>query len=183
MEKRVLDCDPSTMDEFCQSGGEDVGKIRLVGGSSAYGEERSAVKSVVGGEGTHRRDAMGGYASDSSGESCKGTQWRRQRAAEGKNSSVAAASTAFTIDNILGRREKRRKRKREVEVRVDLNCPEGGEEEEEEGEEGEEEREEKVEGSRFIGPTAGLSAAHPGKISHFFLSIYLFIYLFLRKSW
>ncbi|KAG7190975.1 hypothetical protein KM043_007024 [Ampulex compressa] len=85
------------------------------------------------------------YASDSSSESYK--EFHRQQI-ERKNSSPVAASSAFTIDNILGRNEKR------VEVKY------FGLDTSRERDEDQEKREDRHEEGHFIKPTA-IPAAHP----------------------
>ncbi|KAG9428453.1 homeobox protein HMX2 [Apis mellifera carnica] len=135
------------------------GKVRARRGEDGNVEGEGLVERI--GDGAHRGSTTV-YESDSSGESV----YEGGRGKERKNSSVVAGSTtAFTIDNILGRREKRKKRKKDVVgVRLDTNCPEGGreeEQEEEEQQEEEEEEEERVEGSQFIGSNV-VSATNSG---------------------
>ena len=137
------------------------GKVRARRGEDGNVEGEGSVERI--GDGAHRGSTTV-YESDSSGESV----YEGGRGKERKNSSVVAGSTtAFTIDNILGKREKRKKRKKDVAgVRLDTNCPEGGreeEQEEEEQQEEEEEEEERVEGSQFIGSNV-VSATNSGKI-------------------
>ncbi|XP_076166018.1 uncharacterized protein LOC143145995 [Ptiloglossa arizonensis] len=85
------------------------------------------------------------YASDSSNESAKEI---RRKQTERKNSSPIGVSSAFTIDNILGRHEERN-----TELSSGLNNPEDRDEEQDD-------RDEKMEeGSRFIKPTA-IPATH-----------------------
>ena len=151
--------DPGGMEAFHR---DHRGKVRARRGEDGNVEGEGLVERI--GDGAHRASTTV-YESDSSGESV----YEGGRGKERKNSSVVAGSTtAFTIDNILGRREKRKKRKKDVVgVRLDTNCPEGGreeeQEEEEQQEEEEEEEEERVEGSQFIGSNV-VSATNSGKI-------------------
>ncbi|XP_029056378.1 homeobox protein MSH-D-like isoform X2 [Osmia bicornis bicornis] len=117
-------------------------KIHIV--DDAYGRTRENRERFVKSPGSHQ-DTME-YASDSSNESYK-DNLRKQ--VERKNSSPVAASSAFTIDNILGRHEKK-----DNEVSSGLNSFEDKEEEPEE-------RDEKMDGSQFIRPTA-MPATHSG---------------------
>ncbi|XP_053975979.1 homeobox protein MSH-D-like [Hylaeus volcanicus] len=84
------------------------------------------------------------YVSDSGSESCKEI-CRKQ--VERKDSSPTTVSSAFTIDNILGRNEDR-----DTEVSSSLNNSEDRDEEQDD-------RDEKMDGSRFIKPTA-IPATH-----------------------
>ncbi|XP_016911400.2 homeobox protein HMX2 isoform X2 [Apis cerana] len=155
--------------DFRRDRHDDRSKVRKDEGRTRRGDDGNMVVEREGfveiiGDDVRRASMAMGYESDSSGESVYEGMGggREQRGKERKNSSVVAGSTtAFTIDNILGRREKRKKRKKDVAgVRVDSNCPEGGREEEQEEEE-EEEEEERMEGSQFIGSNV-VSAANSG---------------------
>lgn len=86
-------------------------------------------------------------ASDSSSESYKEI---RRKQIERKNSSPVAAASAFTIDNILGRRETKN-----IQVPSNLNYSDDREEDQEE-------REAKMDENQFIRPTA-VSATQSGK--------------------
>ncbi|XP_078039003.1 uncharacterized protein LOC144471120 [Augochlora pura] len=89
----------------------------------------------------NRREAME-YASDCSNESYKET---RRNQIERKNSSPIAVSSAFTIDNILGKHDER-----DAEVSSSFNQSEDKDEDD---------RDEKFEEGQFIKPTA-IPATH-----------------------
>ncbi|CAL7937453.1 unnamed protein product [Xylocopa violacea] len=118
---------------------QDAKKIRVVEDvyERAREDRERFAKSPVG------QDAMG-YASDSSSESYREI---RRKQTERKNSSPAVVSSAFTIDNILGRREKK-------DTEVSSSVKDYGDREEEQ-----EERDDKMEENQFIRPTA-VSATH-----------------------
>ncbi|XP_076677132.1 uncharacterized protein LOC143373621 isoform X1 [Andrena cerasifolii] len=119
---------------------QDINNIRLV--NDAYGQTREGQERFVKLSGGHQETTE--YASDSSNGSYKET---REKQTERKDSSPAAVSSAFTIDNILGRHEER-----DTDVSSSLNNSEDRDEEQDE-------REEKMEESQFIKPTA-IPAAH-----------------------
>ncbi|OAD55013.1 Homeobox protein ceh-19 [Eufriesea mexicana] len=119
---------------------QEVTKTRIV--DDVYERTREDRERFVKSPGSHQDTVE--YASDSSSESYREIH-RKQ--IERKNCSPVAASSAFTIDNILGRHEKK-----DIDVSAGLNGAEDREEEQEE-------RDEKMDDSQFIRPTA-ISAAH-----------------------
>lgn len=121
---------------------QDINNIRLV--NDVYEQTREGQERFVKLSGDHQETTE--YASDSSNGSYKEI---REKQTERKNSSPVAVSSAFTIDNILGRHEER-----DTDVSSSLNNSEDRDEEQDE-------REEKVEESQFIKPTA-IPAAHSG---------------------
>ncbi|XP_017882834.1 homeobox protein MSH-C-like [Ceratina calcarata] len=113
---------------------QDVKKIRIV--DNIYERARGDRERFAMSPGNNHQDTME-YASDSSNGSYKEIH---RKPIEGKNSSPVAASSAFTIDNILGRREKK-----DADLSSGLNDCEDREEEQ---------GDEKIEDNQFIRPTA-----------------------------
>ncbi|KAK1136682.1 hypothetical protein K0M31_001224 [Melipona bicolor] len=120
---------------------QDIKKIHIV--DNVYEQTRSDRERFV--KSPNSQDTME-CASDSSSESYKEIH-RKQ--IERKNSSPVAACSAFTIDNILGRCEKK-----DIEISSGLNYSQDREEDQEE-------RDEKMEENQFIRPTA-VSATYSG---------------------
>ncbi|XP_043259886.1 homeobox protein MSH-D-like [Colletes gigas] len=119
---------------------QDINEIRVV--DDTYDRTREDRERFSKFSGSHQ-DMME-YTSESSSESCREIH-RKQT--EKKNSSPIAVSSAFTIDNILGRHEER-----DTEVSSSLNNYEDRDDEQDD-------RDEKMDESRFIKPTA-IPATH-----------------------
>ncbi|XP_076241216.1 uncharacterized protein LOC143183543 [Calliopsis andreniformis] len=119
---------------------QDASNIRII--DDVYEQTREDRERFLRFSGGHQESVE--YASDSSSGSYKEIHGKQT---EGKNSSPVTISSAFTIDNILGRHEER-----DIGVSSSLNHAEDRDEEQDE-------REEKMEESQFIKPTA-IPATH-----------------------